>query len=79
MPYLPRIGSNVSAKELANEPTLAVGQESDLKIDEDGFRVWLSRSGRADYDGNLPNDFPLSYERLINGRWESCDRNGVSL
>lgn len=37
-----------NAEELRALPTLAVGQADDLKIDQGGYRVWISRCGLAD-------------------------------
>jgi len=53
---------------LAGKPTLAVGQAADLKIDDSGLRVWLSRCGPDDDEM-----YPVQFERLMNGRWEDVD------
>jgi hypothetical protein len=52
--------------ELEVIDTLVVGQADDLKIDNEGFRVWLSRSDT--YDG-MPYDNAVTIEKLIDNRW----------
>lgn len=54
-------------EDLEGLPTLAGSQDGDLKIDgdEDGLRVWLSY-----------NPTRVSYERLVGGRWQTCDHEG---
>lgn len=55
-----------TAAALKAMPTLAVGQADDLKVDEDGERVWLARTAIADGE---PYDDKITIERLENGRW----------
>ena len=52
--------------ELEVIDTLIVGQADDLKIDNEGFRVWLSRCDT--YDG-MPYDNAVTIEKLIDNRW----------
>lgn len=52
--------------ELEDLPVLSQGQADDLHIEEDGLRVWLSRTGRADGE---PFDNTVTHEELIDGRW----------
>lgn len=56
-------------KELESMPTLAVGQDADLKVEdkENGTRVWLSRVGVED---GMPYDNAVIIEKLIDGKWE---------
>lgn len=51
-------------EELAQLPTLTVGQADDLKIDTGTERVWLSRCGAE--DGQV---YQINHETLIDGRW----------
>lgn len=64
-PYLPN--------DLYDLPTLSVGQADDLKIDTGEFRVWLSRMTPADFAGSGVEFQRVTYERLVDGRWVSCD------
>ena len=59
-------------------PTLATGQEADLKYDGPRYRVWVGRSSLADWcgDGQGYTDSRLQFEELINGRWVALDRYG---
>ena len=52
---------------LMSLPTLSVSQADDLKVDDGKNRVWLSRCG---VDDGAPCDNEVTYERLVNGRWE---------
>lgn len=52
--------------ELEVIDTLIVSQSDDLKIDNEGFRVWLSRCDT--YDG-MPYDNAVTIEKLIDNRW----------
>ena len=56
----------LTCDELEVIDTLVVGQADDLKIDDEGFRVWLSRSDT--YDG-MPYDNAVTIEKLIDNRW----------
>lgn len=50
---------------LAALPTLAVGQDADLKLDHGLERVWLSRMGPEDGETHR-----VHVEHLVDGRWE---------
>ena len=52
--------------ELEDMPVLSQGQADDLHVEEDGLRVWLSRTGVADGE---PFDNTVTHEELIGGRW----------
>lgn len=52
--------------ELEVIDTLVVGQSDDLKINNEGFKVWLSRCDT--YDG-MPYDNAVTIEKLIDNRW----------
>jgi len=52
--------------ELESIDTLIQGQADDLKIDNEGFRVWLSRCDT--YDG-MPYDNAVTIEKLVDNRW----------
>ena len=52
--------------ELGAKQTLCVGQADDLKIEEDGRRVWLSRCGVAD---GMEYDNMVSVEEYIGNQW----------
>jgi len=57
----------VPLDELEDMPTLAKGQNDDLKIDNhDGERVWLCRSDAAD---GMPWDNMVTVERYDGQRW----------
>ncbi len=56
-----------SAAELSRMPTLFTSQADDLKVDEDGIRVWLARTTVADGE---PYDNKITVEAFENGRWE---------
>jgi hypothetical protein len=58
------------ASDLEQMPTLAIGQTDDLKIDRNGLRVWLARTGPE--DGEMYRR-RITVERLIAGRWEEVD------
>jgi CDGSH-type Zn-finger protein len=60
-----------TAEELADMPTLAVGQADDLKIENHHRRVWLCRCGVAD---GMPYDDMVTVEAYIDGRWVEIDR-----
>jgi len=60
-------------EDLKAMPDLAIGQADSLKVDTGDFRVWLSRCDEA--DGALTSD-SVSYERLVDGRWVSCNETG---
>ena len=64
-------------QELDDMPDLSEGHTADLKVDEDGFRIWYSRMSAADYMGApLPPSFPVEFETLVNGGWKECDAAG---
>ena len=54
--------------KLSAMPTLCRGQTADLKVDEDGVRIWVSRCSIA--DGELD---PVQFEVLRDGRWECAN------
>lgn len=47
-------------------PTISTGHFDNLKIDENGFRIWLSRMTIAD---GMPYDNQVTIEKLIKGEW----------
>ena len=53
-------------QELERMPTLCVGQADDLKVEEDGVRVWLSRCSVEDGE---PYDNKVTVEKWVNLRW----------
>jgi hypothetical protein len=53
-------------RELEAMPTLAAGQDADLKVETPDTRVWVGRCGLADGE---PYEHPIYIEELINGRW----------
>lgn len=57
---------NYSLEELEALPTLAVGQTCNLKIEDGGLRIWLSRCGVADGE---PYPNKVTEEVRIDGRW----------
>lgn len=61
---------NLTADDLRDLPTLAVGQADDLKLAGDGYQVWLSRCTVADGE---PYDNKITVEQLVNGRWVTID------
>ena len=52
--------------ELESMETLCVGQADDLKVEEDGKRIWLCRCGIAD---GMDYDNMVSVEEYINNSW----------
>lgn len=62
--------ARISAADLADKPTLAVGQADNLKIDTGQTRYWLCRCGIED---GMEWENTVTVERLINGRWETVD------
>ena len=50
--------------------TLSVGQADDLKINGNGFRVWLSRCSVEDGE---PFDNKVTIEKKIGGRWVEAE------
>lgn len=46
--------------ELDMMPTISEGHSQDLMVDQNGFRVWLDRTGQ---------DVPVQYEICVDGRW----------
>lgn len=59
-----------TTKQLSRRKTKSVGQESDLKVEKDGYRVWLSRCGLAD---GTPFENTVYVERLVDGAWQLVD------
>jgi len=55
---------------LESLPTLCQGQADDLKIEEPGFRVWISRCGVEDGE---PYDNKITIEEYIDGNWIVTD------
>ena len=53
-------------EELKDMETLQEGYADDLKLEEDGYRVWLSRVGIK--DGMTYNNM-VTVEELQNGSW----------
>lgn len=51
-------------------PTLAQGQADDLKFEDGGLRVWVSRCGLEDFELD-----PVKVEHLIDGRWVDVTRD----
>lgn len=73
-------GGNITDVDLGCMPTLAVGHFSNLKMERDGYRVWLSRMTASDYaPGPLPKGWPFEFEKLVEGRWVPCDNFGDPL
>lgn len=60
--------SRATTHELESLPTLSKGWCGDLKVDEDGERIWLYRVGLAD---GAPFENTVQVERLHDGRWET--------
>jgi hypothetical protein len=56
-------------EDLKALPTLSVGQDADLKIDQKGVRVWLSRMTVAD---GAPYDNEVTVEMLVRGGWKTA-------
>lgn len=52
--------------ELDAIDTIIQGQADDLKIDDEGFRVWLCR---CDVHDGMPFDNAVTIEKLIDNRW----------
>lgn len=74
------VGYAITENHLRNLPTLLQGHTNDLKIDTGTFRVWLSRMTLLDYgDAKPEQDFPIEYERLIDGSWVRTNRQGRPL
>lgn len=46
--------------------TISESQADDLKIERNGFRVWLSRMSKAD---GMPYNNQVTIEEYKNGRW----------
>lgn len=66
---------HLRVSQLERLPTLCVGQASDLKIDDDTYRVWLCRCGIAD---GMSDDNMVEIEVNDNGRWkETCTYPGL--
>lgn len=59
-----------TAAELDMMPTLCVGQTDNLKIEEPGYRVWLSRCTIADGE---PCNNKVTTECLVEGHWTITD------
>lgn len=55
-----------TAAQLDRLPTLTVGQTCDLKIERDGVRVWLARTGPEDGE---PCKRKVTHEVLRDGCW----------
>lgn len=70
------MAARIAAQDLADKPTLSVGQADNLKIDTGQTRYWLSRCGVED---GLAYDNMVTVERLINGRWVEVDQYDGSL
>jgi len=64
-------GEYYRTSELAELPTLAVGQEADLKIDTGKVRIWLSRCGIVD---GARWDNEVTVERFDGGKWVVVER-----
>lgn len=60
---------NYTLSQLESMPTLSTSQGDDLKVDEDGVRVWLSR---MDVEDGMPYHSQVTVEVLDEetGRWE---------
>jgi len=56
----------LTVDELEKISDIERGHADDLKIDDNGFRVWLCRCDT--YDG-MPYDNAVTIEANINGRW----------
>jgi len=54
-------------QELERMPTLCVGQADDLKYEEDGVRVWLSR---CDVEDGEPYGDKVTVEKWVNLQWK---------
>jgi len=59
-----------SLTEMNAMTTISEGQFDDLKYDEGGIRVWLSRMTRED---GMPYNNQVTVEKLKEGRWEEID------
>lgn len=57
--------------ELQALPTITVGQDSNLKVENDGLRVWLSRMGIED---GAPYPHQVTVEMYRYGQWETVDQ-----
>ena len=58
--------TDFTLEELEDMETLQEGYADDLKLEEDGYRVWLSRVGIK--DGMTYNNM-VTVEELQNGSW----------
>lgn len=57
-------------KELEELPTLAIGQASDLKIQEVNTRVWLARTTKEDGEDY---DNRVMVEVYFDGEWQIAE------
>ena len=65
-------------EELASSPTLHSGQFDKLKYDDGTYRIWLSRTSRADWAGpRMPGGLPVTVEKLRDGRWVAIYGDGA--
>lgn len=55
-----------TADELDENETLCEGQSDDLKLEEDGLRFWLARTGIEDGE---PCANRIDVETRVNGNW----------
>jgi hypothetical protein len=76
--WVDKLGRHLTLAEVQAMPTLNVGHFSDLKLEQDDFRVLLSRmTSKADLEGCVvPHYHPIEFEVLVNGVWRACLPNG---
>lgn len=66
----PPVRRRYGLAELEALPTLCTSQADDLKVEGDGFRIWLSRCGVADGE---PYDNKVTVEEYIDGDWTETE------
>lgn len=60
------VNANFTLEELQNKETLGSSHFDNLKIDEDCYRVWLSR---MTIDDGMEYNNQVTVEELVNGVW----------
>jgi hypothetical protein len=63
---IPEWLTNLTLSDLEAIDTIEEGYADDLKISDNGFKVWLCRCDT--YDG-MPYDNAVTIEKLIDNRW----------
>lgn len=56
--------------ELNAMPTIGNGHTENLKLEQDGVRVWLSRLDKSD---GMPYDNQVTVEKKVDGQWTNID------